>query len=266
MSESIPIPIHDFGEEPEGPAVDSSASVGTAEHSIAVALAEVAVELVVVATGLVRDVGRREEAGVERPSERVLHAGAGFLIEAIRAAGAGMAALERSANDTATTNTVARGLVDHWEAIWNQRAREVDGSRDTLTDALDTVLDRIDLTALVRRHLDLDAVVTDLDLDPVMARVDMDALLDRMDVDALTARIDVDALVAKIDVKALIERLDLTALAAAVIDELDLVELIRQASAETTSDEVGRLRVRAVDADSAVQRAVDTVLRRRSES
>jgi len=265
MPESIPIPIRDFGEEPGGPTTERSTPEGAAEGSIAIALGEVAVELVVLATALVRDVAKWNVVGDEAPSERILHAGAGFLIEAIRAAGTGIAALERSANETASTNTVARSVVDHWEAIWQQRAGGTDDSRDSLTAALDGVLDRIDLTGLVRRHLDLDAVVTDLDLDPVMARVDMDALLDRMDVDALTERIDVDALAAKIDVEALIGRLDLTAIAAAVIDELDIAELIRQASAETTSDEVGRLRLRSVDADSAVQRAVDTVFRRRSE-
>jgi hypothetical protein len=256
MTDPIPIPIRDFGEESGTQEAQHPAPNEPAEGSIAIALAELAVELVVFATGVVRDVARRDGVGEEAPSERVLHAGAGFLIEAIRAAGAGMAALERSANDTAGANTVARGVIDHWEAIWQQRSGAADPSRDPLTAALDGVLDRIDLTGLVRRHLDLDALVTDLDLDPVMARVDVDALLERVDVDAIAARIDVGAL---------IDRLDLTALAAAVIEDLDIAELIRQASAETTSDEVGRLRLRSVDADHAVQRAVDTVLRRRSE-
>ena len=82
-------------------------------------------------------------------------------------------------------------------------------------------------TDLVRRHLDLNAVVEDLDPDPIVARMDMDALTDRIDIDALAARLDVEKL---------LDRLDLTAIASAVIEELDLAQLIRDASSNTTSE------------------------------
>ncbi len=268
MPESISIPIRNLGDEPAGrpgePAAGAAAE-HSAEGSIAAALAEVAIELVVLATGVIVDVTQREDDAAAETSDRVLHAGAGFLIEAIRAVGDGAASLERTATDSANANTVTRNLIDHWEAIWHQRKGAGDSGSDQLNATVDAVLDRLDLTGLVRRHLDLNAVVDDLDLDPIMARVDMDALIARMDIDELTARIDMDALTARIDIAALVERIDLTALAAAVIDDLDIAELIRQASAETTSEEIGRLRLRSVEADGAVQRAMDVVLRRKGE-
>jgi hypothetical protein len=118
------------------------------------------------------------------------------------------------------------------------------------------VLARLDLTELVRRHLDINAVVEDLDPDPIVARLDTDALMDRIDMQRLTERIDIEAV---------IDRLDLAALATKVIEEIDLPELIRETASDTASDEVRQLRLRSVDADRLVQRAVDRVLGRKRE-
>ena len=86
--------------------------------------------------------------------------------------------------------------------------------------------------------------------------------MERADVERLAARIDVDAIAARLDVEAVLDRLDLTAIAADVIEQLDLPQLIRDATADTTSESVRSVRIRGVGADRAVRRAVDRVLRR----
>jgi hypothetical protein len=89
--------------------------------------------------------------------------------------------------------------------------------------------------------------------------------MDRIDMQRLTERIDIDALVERLDIEAVIDRLDLAALATAVMEEIDLPELIRETASDTASDEVRQLRLRSVDADRLVQRAVDRVLGRKRE-
>jgi hypothetical protein len=89
--------------------------------------------------------------------------------------------------------------------------------------------------------------------------------MDRIDMQRLTERIDIDALVERLDIEAVIDRLDLAALATKVIEEIDLPELIRETASDTASDEVRQLRLRSVDADRLVQRAVDRVLGRKRE-
>ena len=78
----------------------------------------------------------------------------------------------------------------------------------------------------------------------------------------LTDRIDIDALVARLDVEALLARLDVPTIAAQVIDELDLLQMIRAVSADTTSEGVRDARLRGVEADRAIRRVVDRLLSR----
>ena len=107
------------------------------------------------------------------------------------------------------------------------------------------MLDQLDLTAIVRQRVDLDAVVRGVDLD------------------AVTARLDLNAIAAKIDVEALIERLDLAGIAQTVIDEIDLPEVIRRSTGSVASETVRGVRMQSVEADRSIEGLVDRVLRRR---
>ena len=96
----------------------------------------------------------------------------------------------------------------------------------------------------------------------MVADLDIDALASRIDMDRLTDRIDIDALVARLDVETLLARLDVPAIAAQVIDELDLPEMIRAVTADAASEGVRDVRLRGVEADRAISRVVDRLLSR----
>ena len=259
MSEPIPIPIRSF-EEPE-----ADAHAGD-DVAIAEAMTEVAVAFLGLGAGLIREVARERGVPPEGPSERLLEAGAGFAIEALRTMGAWAGALERTLAEQATTNPAARSAVAHGRSTLERTTQDrEDAAAAALASLLEAVLQRLDLTTIVREHVDIDAIAAGVDPGPIVARLDMNALTDRMDMDRLAERIDIDELVARLDIEAVIDRLDLAALATAVMQELDLPELIRETAGDAASDEVRQLRLRSVDADRLVQRAVDRVLGRRRE-
>ena len=101
---------------------------------------------------------------------------------------------------------------------------------------VDLVVTTVDLTELVRRHVDLDAVAAELDVDAVVARADLDAIVDRLDLDAIVATVDLDAIIARIDLDAVVATVDLEPIIArvdvdgvvrtvdldAIVDRLDL--------------------------------------------
>ncbi len=161
------------------------------------------------------------------------------------------------------------------------------------------VLRRLDLTTLVGRYVDIDALVTGVDLDAAAARLDVDAVaarlevdtvaarlniaavLDRLDLtalvrervdldslvgsvdlDAIAARLDVDAVAARLDIDAVIDRIDLVGLAEEVIEAIDLPEIIRESSGAVASDTVRSVRMQGVAGDEAVGRVFDRLLRR----
>jgi hypothetical protein len=151
---------------------------------------------------------------------------------------------------------------------------------------VEQVLQRVDLTDVVRRHVDLDAIVADVDLDKAVANVDVAAIVARVDLDAIAAGLDVDAVAARLDVDAVLDRLDLTdlalhridmgvlvtavldqidlvAIAEQVIDAVDLPDIIRESSGALTSDTVRGARVRSAAADQAIGRVRDRLLLRR---
>lgn len=117
------------------------------------------------------------------------------------------------------------------------------------------VLDELDLTALVRERVDLDAVAEAIDVDAIVARVDMDAIVDRVDMERILARVDVDAIAARLDVDAFVARLDLVGLAEVVVDGIDLPGIIRESSGAVASDTVRSVRMQSLEADEAVARA-----------
>jgi len=116
------------------------------------------------------------------------------------------------------------------------------------------VLDRIDLTAVVRDRVALDALVAEVDVDAVAGRIDVDAVVARVDVDTIANRVDLDAIV---------DRLDLVGLANRVIDGIDLPEIIRESTGSVTGDLVRGVRMQGIEADQAVAGLVARLLRRR---
>jgi hypothetical protein len=116
------------------------------------------------------------------------------------------------------------------------------------------VLDRLDLTALVRERVELDSLVAGVDVDAVAARVDVDVIAARVDVDTIAARVDVDAIV---------DRLDLVTIANRVIDGIDLPEIIRESTGTVTGEMVRDVRMRGIEADRAVAGLAARFLRRR---
>ncbi len=133
------------------------------------------------------------------------------------------------------------------------------------------VADQVDLTALVRERVDVNAIVEDVDIDRIIDRVDLDALIDRIDIDEIIARvdvnhaadrIDVDRVIARTDLVGIVDRLDLATIAEDVIDEIDLPRLVRESSGIMANETVQTVRVQGMNADRLVSRMVDRVLRR----
>lgn len=87
----------------------------------------------------------------------------------------------------------------------------------------------------------------------VVARIDLNRLVaENVDLDALAARIDLDAIV---------DRLDLAAITDDVLDEIDLPAIIRESTGSLGSAALADVRMRGIDADEAVARVVDRILR-----
>lgn len=107
------------------------------------------------------------------------------------------------------------------------------------------VLDRLDLTALVRD------------------RVALDALVAQVDIDAVAARLDVDAVARRVDLDAIVDRLDLVELTNRAIDGIDLPEIIRESTGSLSGDMVRGVRMHGIEADQAVTGLVSRLFRRR---
>ena len=190
---------------------------------------------------------------------------------------------------------VAGGLVGASHAAVRPVRREVSRGLDVAVPAvLDAVLRRVDLTGIVRRYVDLDAIVSEVDLDAAAARLDVDAVAGRLDLDSVAARldveavvdrldltrivrervdldglvagVDVDAVAARLDIDRVIARIDLVGLAEDVIAAVDLPEIIRESSASVASDTVRGARMQGISADEAVGRAVERLRHRRVRS
>jgi hypothetical protein len=127
---------------------------------------------------------------------------------------------------------------------------------------IDAIVHRLDIDAIVHR-LDIDAIVRQVDIDAIAQRIDLDAIADRIDLDRIVARIDIDAIVAGVDLNAIVDRLNVVGLAEEVINEIDLPEIIRDSTGSMASEVVRDARIQSFDADEAVSRLVDRLLRRR---
>lgn len=128
---------------------------------------------------------------------------------------------------------------------------------------------RVDLTALVARHVDLDALVATVDLDRAVARVDLDAAVARVDLDRAVARVDLDAAVERVDLDGAVARVDVDAVVRRVaidqiLERIDVDAIVAGVDLDAIVDRIdldeiaGRL-----DVDAVVARAdLDAVIGR----
>ena len=127
---------------------------------------------------------------------------------------------------------------------------------------IDAIASQLDIDAIVSR-VDVDAIVSQLDVDAIVSQVDLDAIAKRIDLDAIVERLDIDAIVSRVDVDAIVRRLDLVGLAEEVVNGIDLPEIIRESTGSMASDVVRDARMQSIDADVAIARLIDRILRRR---
>ena len=91
----------------------------------------------------------------------------------------------------------------------------------------------------------------------------MNVVLDEMDLNALVReRLDIDALAADLDIEAVINRVDLIALADRVIEGVDLPAIIRESTNSMTAEVMTDVRTQGERADDVVSGIVDRMLGR----
>ncbi|MDX5310870.1 MAG: hypothetical protein LPK23_05785 [Rhodococcus sp. (in: high G+C Gram-positive bacteria)] len=129
---------------------------------------------------------------------------------------------------------------------------------------VDAALDVVDITAVVRDHVDLDTLAEGIDIERILDRVDIDAVAARVAIAPILARVDIDAVAARVDVAAIVDRVDLDALAAkidveAIIDRVDLDALAAKIDVDAIIDRVDLDALAAkIDVDAIIGR-VDLV-------
>jgi hypothetical protein len=126
---------------------------------------------------------------------------------------------------------------------------------------LDALVEKVDIARVLNR-VDLDDVVARVDLDRAVDRVDIARILGRVDLDDVVARVDLDRAVDRVDIDRIIARADVLALARWVVEEIDLPAVIRSSSSSVAAEMVRGVRDQSADADRAVERVVDRLLRR----
>ena len=112
------------------------------------------------------------------------------------------------------------------------RTTRVEATRATVaavTRITELVLDQIDLTALVRERVDIDAIVADVDIDAIIARIDLIGLADQ------------------------------------IIDGVDLPAIIRESTGTVTAEVMTDVRTQTARADDVVAGFVDRVLGRNQD-
>lgn len=91
----------------------------------------------------------------------------------------------------------------------------------------------------------------------------VDLVLDEMDLNALVReRVDIDALAADLDIDAVINRIDLITLADKVIEGVDLPAIIRESTNSMTAEVMTDVRTQGERADDAVAGIVNRMLGR----
>jgi hypothetical protein len=239
-------------------AVDLALGAGVAATAVA---ARVARPLVAAAAAGVRlGIRASRGRGPGRAAAQLAERGERFREGLVRAAAEAVRWLLPRAVERALTTVDVTDLVrDHVDL-------------DALAKILDVdaVVARVDLDAAVSR-VDIDAVVSRVDLDGIAGRLDLDAIIDRADLDravsrvdlgAIMRRVDPDEVVARVDIEAALARMDLAAIARQVIEEIDLAGIIRESAGVVSSQAARAVRTEGMNADDSVARFVDRVLRR----
>jgi hypothetical protein len=255
-------------EESSGPTPGSQVA-GLVEQGVRVGAGLFAAGASALADTLRTTMSRDEEThGRKDPASVVAGAGLGAAVAAAEAA-AGAARQVADTIGPALTwlveprfakdaGEMAAGAVRVLDGQWrSSQAEMVDAAtsflRVLIPEIATSVADQVDLTALVRERIDLNAIVDDVDIDRILDRVDLDAVIDRVDVDRVIARTDLVAIV---------DRLDVSAIAHEVIEDVDLPRVIRESSGVMAGETVRSARVQGMHADRLVARIVDAVLRR----
>ncbi|MGZ5364295.1 MAG: hypothetical protein ACXWZR_09700 [Mycobacterium sp.] len=89
----------------------------------------------------------------------------------------------------------------------------------------------------------------------------VDLILDELDLNALVReRVDIDAIAADFDIEAIINRIDLIALADRVIEGVDLPAIIRESTNSMTAEVMTDVRTQGERADDVVAGIVDRML------
>jgi hypothetical protein len=129
--------------------------------------------------------------------------------------------------------------------------KAADALRALLRRAVDASLTAIDLTELVRTHVDLDALAAELDVDAVIARADVDAIVRTVDLDAAVGQVDLDAIVRRVDIEAIVRTLDLDA----IVRRVDIEAIVATIDLDAIVDRVDLDRVAShLDLDPIMQR------------
>jgi hypothetical protein len=144
-------------------------------------------------------------------------------------------------------------------AIVRQR---VDIDAIVLSVDIGAIIERVDIDAVVR-SVDVNAIINRVDIDTIVRRLDLDAIADRIDIDRIVDRLDIDSIVAKVDIDAIIDRVDVVGLAEQVIEGIDLPELIRESTGSMSSEVVRDVRVQSMEADEKLAHIIDRMFRRR---
>jgi len=277
-SESVAAPKAGEIEPPEAPDL-----VELLEQAIRVALGIVSTVSAATAEALARSMGRERSATDEHadPTSVALLTGAalGLGFEVGRRALDAAASLTRASRPVWSWTTSPRPVRGPIEAVearllalnddWREARPGAEQAADAFTAALvpqvvTGVLDQIDLTALVRERVDVDALAGDVDLAAIVERIPIDDIVARIDLDRIVERVDVDAVAGRIDIERVVGRLDLAAIANEVIEAVDLPEIIRESSGAMASESIEGLRVQGMNADEVVAKVVDRMLRRRT--
>jgi hypothetical protein len=176
---------------------------------------------------------------------------------------------------------VVGGMVDR-ETLWPRafallelnRAIDSIVAEIDIDHLVDTAVQRLDLERTIRQvlhGLDVTAVAKEVLRDADLSEI-ADAGLEQLDLTSVVLEhVDMERLAAgivtQLDLTQLVlTNVDMVTIADAVIDGVDLPQIVRESSASVTSETVDSVRLQAIDADRAVGRIVDRVLKRGNRS
>ena len=144
--------------------------------------------------------------------------------------------------------------------------------RSVVIQAMSSIVDDIDLTALIRDRIDLDLLIESIDVDALVARLDVATVVDKLDLDAVVEQLVIDSIVQRLDIPAVVDRLDLDGIVARLdmdelVERLDIDSIVRRIDLiAVLSGMVERMKLPTVLRDSLRMRAADADARPRSRS